>query len=67
MNNTVKIKDVKQNEWFTLKEIQEPKENQVWIRNHYDRGTKTFSITNWATGKERFLKANRVVFTNFTF
>ncbi len=74
MNNTIKIsdkieliQDVKQNDWITLKQIQEPKENQVWVRNHYDRSTKTYSITNWANGKERFLKADRVVFTNFTF
>tara|TARA_R100000655_G_scaffold8016_1_gene21285 strand:+ start:336 stop:542 length:207 start_codon:yes stop_codon:yes gene_type:complete len=61
------IQDVKQNDWITLKQIQEPKPNQVWVRNHFDRSSKTYSITNWQTGKERFLKANRVVFTNFTF
>jgi hypothetical protein len=61
------IQDVKENDWITLKQIEEPKPNQVWVRNHYDRATKTYSITNWSTGKERFLKANRVVFTSFTF
>jgi len=67
MNNITTIKDIKLNGWFTLKNIEEPKENQVWVRNHYDRETKTYSITNWATQRERFVKANKQVFTNFTF
>ena len=67
MENITTIKDVKENGWITLKEIEEPKENQVWVRNHYDKATKTYSITNWSTGRERFLKGDRIVFVNFTF
>lgn len=67
MNNTITIKDIKVNEWFTLKDIQEPKPNQVWVRNHYDRTTKTFSITNWETQRERFIKVDTKVFTDFIF
>ena len=61
------IKDIKKNDWFTLKEIEEPKANQVWVRNHYDRLSKTYSITNWETGKERFIKADKKVFIDFIF
>jgi len=67
MNNITTIKDIKLNSWFTLKDIEEPKENQVWVRNHYDRETKTYCITNWATQRERFIKANKQVFVDFTF
>jgi hypothetical protein len=61
------IKDIKLNDWFTLKDILEPKSNQVWVRNHYDRATKTFSITNWKTQRERFVKVDTKVFTDFIF
>ena len=61
------IRDLQINEWFTLKDIQEPKPNQVWVRNHYDRATKTFSISNWETQRERFIKVNTKVFTDFIF
>jgi hypothetical protein len=63
----MKIKDIKINDWFTLKDIEEPKEGQVWVRNHYDKETKTYSITNWKTQKERFVKGDRIVFVDFTF
>ena len=66
MRNT-QIKDLQLDQWFTLKDIQEPKPNQVWVRNHYDRATKTFSITNWETQRERFIKADTKVFTDFIF
>ena len=67
MNNIITIKDIKVNEWFTLKDIEEPKPNQVWVRNHYDRATKTFSISNWETQRERFIKVDTKVFTDFIF
>jgi len=65
MNNT--IKDLQLEQWFTLKDIQEPKPNQVWVRNHYDRATKTYSITNWETQRERFVPASKQVFIDFIF
>lgn len=61
------IRDLQINDWFTLKDILEPKPNQVWVRNHYDRATKTFSITNWETQRERFIKVDTKVFTDFIF
>jgi hypothetical protein len=61
------IRDLKENDWFTLKDIEEPKENQVWVRNHYDRATNTYSITNWKTQRERYVIGNKQVFVDFIF
>lgn len=62
------LRKVKEGEIFTLKELPEPKESQVWIRNHYDRASKTFSASNYAdVNRERFLKPNRIVYTDFIF
>jgi hypothetical protein len=61
------IRNIKQGEWFTLRHIEEPKPNQVWIRNHYDQSSKTYSISNWSTGQERFVRADRKAYLNFTF
>lgn len=62
------IRELKKGDYFTLKEIAEPKESQVWIRGEYDRGSKTFSAVNFADiNRERFFKAGREVFTDMTF
>lgn len=36
------IKQLKYGEYFTLKEIEFPKENQVWIRDEYDREERAY-------------------------
>lgn len=62
------IKELKHGDYFTIKPIEEPKENQVWVRGHYDRVSKTFSALNYADmNKERFFKSDKEVFTDFTF
>ena len=63
------IKEVKKGEYFTLKEeIKEPNESQVWIKSHYNREDKTFTIYNFADiNKEKFIKANRKVQTDIIF
>ena len=62
------IRELKKGDYFTLKEIAEPKESQVWVRGEYDRASKTYSATNWSdTSRERFFKAGKVVFVDFTF
>lgn len=64
----IELRKVKEGQLFTIKELPEPKENQVWIRNHYDRGSKTYSATNYADiNRERFFKADRIVYTDFIF
>lgn len=62
------IKELKQGEYFTLKEIEYPKESQVYVRGEYDRSSKTYSCTKWNdTCAERFFKGTKNVFTEFTF
>lgn len=64
----IELRKVKEGQMFTIKELPEPKENQVWICNHYDRASKTYSVSNFADiNRERFLKPNRIVFTDFIF
>lgn len=64
----MKIRDLRQGDYFTLKQIDEPKESQVWIRGEYDRSTRTYSAINFAdVNRERHFKGNREVHTEFTF
>lgn len=61
------IRNLKKGEWFTLRHIETPKPNQVWIRNHYDKANNRYSIINWETQRERFIRADRKAYLNFTF
>ena len=48
---------------FTLKEIEEPKENQVWVRDDYDPAEKEYICYNFAdTSKWKYLKGDKKVF-----
>jgi len=62
------IRDLKPGEWFTLKEIEEPRPGQVWVRGAYCREEKKYCCYNWADiCRERLLKGSTAVFTGFTF
>jgi len=51
-------------EYFKLSE----NSNTVWFINHYNRDDKTFSISKFEdVNAERFIKASKKVFTDFTF
>ena len=64
----MKIKNLKQGDLLTLICSPEPKESIVWVRGHYDQGTKRYSIHKWSdTNKERFVSGDTEVFTDFTF
>ncbi len=64
----MELKELKVGEYFTLKEIAEPKESQVYIRGEYDKSSKTYSCCKFSDmNDERFLKGNKIVFTEFTF
>lgn len=64
----MKIRELKQGDYFTLKQIDEPKESQVWIRGEYDRSTRTYSVINFSDmNRERCFKGDKEVFTDFTF
>lgn len=42
--------------------------NAVYVLNHYDRATKSYSISpDYDINAERFIKATRTVFVGFTY
>lgn len=62
------VKELKKGEMFTVKEIEFPKESQVYVRGEYDRSSKTYSCYKWSdVNAERFFKGSKTVFTEFTF
>lgn len=64
----MKLKDLKKGEYFTLKPIEEPKENQVYIRGEYDRTEKKFECGKFSDiSYTRYIDGNREVYTDFTF
>ena len=64
----VKLNTLKMGSFFTLKEIEDPKESQVYIKGEYDRASKSFSCIKFNDiNSERFIKAEKLVYTNFTF
>lgn len=66
--NKMKLKELKEGEYFTLKPIAEPKESQVYIRGEYDRIEKKYDCGKFSDiSYSRFLKGNTEVYTDFTF
>lgn len=64
----VSLKSLKQGDFFTLKPIEEAKESQVYVRQHYDHGSRTYSACRYGDiSKERFFKGNRKVYVDFIF
>ena len=63
-----KLKDLKPGEWFTYKPIEEPTEKQVYIRQHYAREIRKYSVSKWSDiNYEAFRKGNTIVYVGFTF
>lgn len=57
------LKQLKQGEYFTLKEIEFPKESQVWIKDEYDREEKAYLCYNFAdTSKDKYIKGDKQVY-----
>ena len=66
--NTVSLKDLKKGEYFTLKQIDNPTEKQVYVKGEYDRESKTYSCYKFSdTNSERFIKGNKQVYIDFVF
>ena len=54
--------------WFTLKPIENPKENQVWIRSDYNRSEKKYWCYKWSDiNSGKFISGDKEVYTDFTF
>lgn len=63
-----KIKDLKKGEYFTLKQIDEPKESQVYVRGEYDKSELKYECYKWDdVNNTRFYKGDKEVYTGFTF
>lgn len=64
----MEIKDIKNGEYFTLKEIKEPKENQIWIKLGYDRSTDKIIIYRFSDiNDSRSINKHKEVYTDFIF
>ena len=54
--------------FFTLRPIAEPEEDQVWVRDEYDRSLKLFEAHRFDDISEvRFFQGCHLVFTDFVF
>lgn len=66
--NTTTIRNLKSGEFFTLKPIEYPTMNQVYVRAAYDRSEKKYDVFCYGdVCKTRQLKGSTVVYTDFTF
>ena len=64
----MKLKDVKKGDYFTLKPIESPTENQVYIKGDYDRSEKKYCCIKFSDiSMSRSIVGNKEVFTDFTF
>lgn len=60
----VKLNQVKQGDWVRLIRKGAPA-GTIWQRNHYDRATKSYSLTDINdVNREIFRKASTIVFLN---
>lgn len=64
----MKLKDLKKGEYFTIKQIENPKENQVYIRGEYDRSDRKYCCGKFSDiSASRLFDGNKEVYTDFTF
>ena len=64
----MKLKDLKSGDMFTKRNIAEPKEHQVWIKQAYDRSTKKYEIMRFDDICDvQLMDGNKEIFVDFTF
>ena len=64
----VKLKELKLNEFFTRKPIENPNINQVYLRSTYVRENKKYSCIKYSDmNSEIMLKGETIVYIDFTF
>lgn len=62
------IKELKKGDYFTLKEIEYPKDSQVYVRGEYDRSARAYECYKFSdVNSFRSFKGSKTVFTDFTF
>lgn len=64
----VPLKSLKKGDWFTLKPIAEPKDNQVYIKDDYDREEKKFMCGRCDDiSYTKYLSGDKLVYTDFIY
>ena len=65
----MRIKDMKQGDFFTLKDYGEyPDESKVYIRGEYNKSLKKYEICKYTDMNAfRYVKGDKEVITGFTF
>lgn len=64
----MKIQNVENLTYITLKPIQNPKPNQVWLKCGYDKAQKKYELMNFNDiNKFKYIKKDTEVYTDFTF
>ena len=64
----MKLKDLKHGDYFTLKQIDEPKETQVYVRLAYDWVQKKYGCCKFTgTNITRYYPSDKEVYTDFIF
>lgn len=64
----MKIKELEKGDYFTKKEIAEPRESQVWVRGEYDRSSKKYECSRFDdVNTTCFLPGDREAFVDFVF
>ena len=63
-----KIRDLKKDEYFTLRQFEEPKESQVWVMDGYDRAERKWYAYKFADVNDgRYFNGDKDACTGFTF
>lgn len=64
----MKVKDMKMGELFTLRQIDNPTDSQVYVRGEYDKSERKYICYKWSdVNMTRLFKGDKEVFTDFTF
>lgn len=64
----VNLKELKKGEYFTMKPIEEPTEDQVWVKGEYIRQAGKYSTYKFIdTNHEILRKGDTRVYINFSF
>lgn len=65
---TINLKNLKNGDFFTLKDIEYPNDNQLYVKGDYDRSSKTYTCYCFGDiNKFRSFKGDKVVYIGFTF
>lgn len=64
----MKLRELKQGQFFTLKPVEAPKDSQVFIRQEYDRSIKRYWVQRFSDASSgRYISGDKEVFTDFVF